>query len=96
MTKQAHARKKHIPMRSCIACRKSFPKRELIRLVYTPEGVQVDLTGKAAGRGAYICNQPECRMRAMNAKVLSDALRVSLTTEQFAALMQQLQQATDS
>ncbi len=96
MTKQAHARKKHIPMRSCIACRKSFPKRELLRLVYTPHGVQIDPSGKAAGRGAYICNQPECRRRTLNAKVLSDALRVPLSTEQFAALMQQLQQATDS
>ena len=53
--------KKHVPVRTCVACGTSRPKRELIRIVRTPEGqVELDLTGKKPGRGAYLCPRAEC------------------------------------
>ena len=53
--------KNKAPQRKCIGCNESKPKKELIRIVKTPEGeMLVDDTGRANGRGAYICNDPEC------------------------------------
>ena len=52
---------KKIPQRKCLGCMQSFPKKELIRVVRTPEGeVEIDLTGKKSGRGAYICKNEAC------------------------------------
>lgn len=52
---------KKIPQRLCLGCQESFPKKDLIRIVRSPEGeYSIDLTGKKAGRGAYICNKREC------------------------------------
>jgi len=71
---------KHIPQRMCVICRESAAKRTLTRLVRTAdEGVQVDPTGKRNGRGAYVCDQAECRQRAIESEVLAKALRTALT-----------------
>lgn len=52
---------KKIPQRICIGCQSVHPKKELVRIVRTPEGeILLDLTGKKSGRGAYICRKPEC------------------------------------
>ena len=52
---------KKIPVRMCVACREMKPKKEMLRVVRPKEGdVFIDLTGKAAGRGAYVCNDPAC------------------------------------
>ena len=52
---------KKIPMRQCLGCREAKPKKELIRVVRSPEGViSLDFKGKASGRGAYICPDPNC------------------------------------
>ena len=54
-----------VPMRRCIGCMESRPKRELIRVVASPEGeVRLDPSGKANGRGAYLCPDPECVAKA--------------------------------
>ncbi len=61
---------KKIPMRMCIGCREMKPKRELIRVVKTPEGeIKLDTTGKLNGRGAYVCPSKEClvKIRKINA-----------------------------
>jgi len=69
---------KKIPTRSCIGCCKSFPKRELKRIVRTPSGeVMVDLTGKKNGRGAYICSL-KCFETTIKKKKLGNALKVDL------------------
>ncbi len=69
---------KKIPTRKCIGCYKSFPKRELTRIVRTPSGeVMVDLTGKANGRGAYICSL-KCFEIIIKKKKLGNALKVDL------------------
>lgn len=57
---------KKIPARLCIGCQEQHPKKELVRIVRSPEGeFSVDLTGKKAGRGAYICNKQECFEKAV-------------------------------
>ena len=63
----------------CVACRRTRPKRELIRLVRTAEGgVAVDLTGKMNGRGAYLCPEDPCWTLAERRKAVERALSVSL------------------
>jgi predicted RNA-binding protein YlxR (DUF448 family) len=73
-------RRRHTPQRTCVVCRATTDKRELTRLVRTPdEGVQVDPTGKRNGRGAYLCDQPECWERALATELLAKALRTVFT-----------------
>ena len=80
-------RRKHIPQRTCIACRTVRPKRELVRIVRTPEGVvAVDETGKHNGRGAYLCRQRNCWETALARRQLERALKVTLTAEAEARL----------
>ena len=56
---------KKVPMRMCVGCREMKPKKELLRIVRSPEGeISVDRTGKVSGRGAYICANAECLNRA--------------------------------
>ena len=74
-------KKKHVPQRTCVVCRKVAGKRSLIRLVRTTEGIVVDRTGKAAGRGAYLCDDPACWQQASENNMLNQALRTALTQE---------------
>lgn len=77
---QVQGRQKHIPQRMCVVCRQSAAKRTLIRIVRTADrGVQVDPTGKQNGRGAYLCDQHSCWIRAVSSDVLDRALRTTLT-----------------
>ncbi len=70
---------KKIPMRMCVACREMKPKKELVRIVRTPEGpVEADLTGKKNGRGAYLCRSEECLEKAIKIHALDRALDVRL------------------
>jgi len=70
---------KHIPQRTCVVCRTTDAKRQLLRLVRTTEGVFVDPSGKAHGRGAYVCDDNDCRHKVAQGQVLNKALRTSLT-----------------
>lgn len=79
----------HVPMRTCAACRRVRPKRSMTRLVRQADGsVGVDPTGKAAGRGTYICDDPACREprrlaqavnRALGAAVEPGTLQIEVT-----------------
>ncbi len=80
MIKKATKRVKHIPQRTCVGCRLVLPKRTLMRLVRTAEGVRLDPGGKAAGRGAYLHNQKSCWERALKG-ALANALKVDLTEQ---------------
>lgn len=72
-------RKKHVPMRTCVGCRTTAPKRELIRVVRTPEGdVEMDLTGKRSGRGVYICANEQCLEKAVKARQLERGLKTTI------------------
>jgi predicted RNA-binding protein YlxR (DUF448 family) len=73
---------KHIPQRTCVACRKVKAKRELIRLVYISDrGVEVDTSGKTPGRGAYLCQTQECWETGCKNGRLEHALKVTLTRD---------------
>ncbi|MBO7676728.1 MAG: YlxR family protein [Erysipelotrichaceae bacterium] len=73
---------KKIPMRRCLATNESFPKKELLRIVRTPEGeVKVDLTGKLNGKGAYISKSNEALELAKKKKVLDRALETEVPVE---------------
>jgi predicted RNA-binding protein YlxR (DUF448 family) len=73
---------KHIPQRTCVSCRQVKAKRELIRLVRVADGrIEVDTSGKKAGRGAYLCPAPECWEDGLKRGRLEHALRTTLTRE---------------
>jgi predicted RNA-binding protein YlxR (DUF448 family) len=79
--------RRHIPLRTCVACRTTGGKRELVRVVRTPTaGVQVDITGKLAGRGAYLCKDRSCWEQGLRSQRLNQALKTTLTSEEIAAL----------
>lgn len=76
------AKTRKIPQRICVGCREMKNKRELIRIVRTPEGtVEMDLTGKKAGRGTYICPRVECFEEAVKGKRLQKALEQNIPAE---------------
>lgn len=85
--KNRGARRKHVPLRTCVACRQVAGKRELIRLVRTEKGVEVDETGKKAGRGAYLHQRQACWQTMLEENRLNSALRVRLSPEERAALV---------
>ena len=80
MSKKPVQRVKHVPQRTCVGCREVLPKRKMIRLVRTAEGVQVDPTGKLAGRGAYLHDRRECWERALKG-ALAHALKTNLSVD---------------
>ncbi|MCH5155964.1 MAG: YlxR family protein [Clostridiales bacterium] len=70
---------KHVPMRSCIVCRQSKDKSELLRVVKRPDGsVVIDHTGKEAGRGAYVCKNGDCMSVAVKKRVFNRAFKQQL------------------
>jgi len=78
-------RVKHVPQRTCVGCREVLPKRNLVRLVRTTDGVQIDRTGKLAGRGAYLHDRRECWERGLKG-ALAHALKTTLTANDRARL----------
>ena len=84
---------KKIPMRQCVGCREIKPKKELIRVVKSPEGViSLDFRGKAPGRGAYLCPDPACLKRAMKAKALSRAFETEIPQEIYEDLLAKMEE----
>jgi len=83
-------RRKHVPQRTCIACRALRPKRDMVRIVRLPAldetRVVIDETGKRNGRGAYLCRQQECWEKALARQQLERALQVTLTEQDQAHL----------
>ena len=83
---------KKIPMRMCTGCMQMKPKKELIRVVKSPEGdVSVDLTGKKSGRGAYICKDTECLEKAVKAKRIGRNLEVTIDETILNSLKEEIQ-----
>ena len=83
--------KKKIPMRMCVGCGEMKPKMELIRIVKTPENeIMVDLKGKANGRGAYICKNTECLLKAVKAKRLERTFETVISEEIYNTLKKDL------
>ncbi len=83
---------KKIPQRQCMGCRERKEKREMIRVVRSPEGeISLDFRGKAPGRGAYICPKPECLKKAIKAKSLDRSLDTAIPAEIYARLEQEME-----
>lgn len=78
---------KKLPLRKCVACQEMILKKSLIRLVRTPEGeIKLDPTGKASGRGAYICSKTACFVLARKKNSLERALKSKVTEEVYQQL----------
>lgn len=80
-------RPKHVPLRTCVSCRETKSKRELLRVVRTPDGhILVDATGKKSGRGAYLCAKLSCWETAIKKKRLEQEFEMTLSDEDRAGL----------
>ena len=88
-----HTMQKNIPQRQCMGCRERKAKRELIRVVRSPEGaVSLDFSGKAPGRGAYLCPNPECLKKAIRSKALDRSLDIQIPEEVYERLNKEMEQ----
>ena len=82
----------HVTLRQCVGCREMKNKKEMIRVVRTPEGETcIDPSGKKNGRGAYLCRSPECLAKAFKAHSLERSLKASLEPEIFEKLKEELE-----
>ncbi len=87
-------KKKKIPQRQCVGCRQMFNKKDLIRIVHSPEGeVSIDPVGKKPGRGAYICKDPKCLQQAKKSKALERAFECQIPDEVYDTMTQQMEDA---
>ncbi len=94
MSKNPQKGQKKQPERQCMGCNEHRPKRELLRVVRTPEGkVELDFTGKKNGRGTYICPNPACLKKVERSKRLERILEVAIPDEVYAALREELENA---
>lgn len=85
---------KRVPMRMCLGCSEMKPKKELVRIVRSPEGnVSVDAVGKASGRGAYICKNVDCLTKAVKSKRLEKSFGHAVAEEIIASLKEALTNA---
>ena len=83
---------KKIPMRQCLGCREMKPKKELIRVVRSPEGaISLDFRGKANGRGAYLCPDAACLKKAVKARALERAFSAQIPQAVYDALAEQME-----
>lgn len=83
---------KKIPMRQCLGCREMKPKRELIRVVRSPEGrISLDFKGKAPGRGAYVCPNADCLKKAIKARALERAFSSQIPEEVYRELEEEME-----
>ena len=82
--------KKSVPMRMCVVCRNMIPKKELLRIVRGTDGSYFfDPTFKANGRGAYICDKPECMEKCLKKKMMNHAFRTQIPDEVYQALSEE-------
>lgn len=84
--------KKKVPMRKCLGCNEMKPKKDMIRVVRSPEGnISMDLRGKASGRGCYVCPNIECLNSAIKNKRIEQALETKMSDEIISILREQIQ-----
>ncbi len=84
-------KQKKIPKRMCCGCGEMYEKRELVRVVRSPEGeVSLDLTGKSAGRGAYLCKNAQCLKKAQKSGRIARTLQVNIPEEIYSSMEEQI------
>lgn len=85
---------KKIPLRKCIGCGEMFDKRTLVRVVKSPQGeISLDVMGKQAGRGAYVCKQAECLQKARKKKALERAFSVQIEDSVYEKMEEEISHA---
>ena len=94
MSAKKPKRQKHVPQRTCVGCHEIMPKRSLIRIVKGPDGVKIDPTGKAHGRGAYLHDERSCWVRGLKGS-LAHALRAEINEQEMAELRSFMDGLTD-
>lgn len=94
MAKRTVKRVKHIPQRTCVGCKQVLPKRSLIRIVRSEQGIQIDPGGKLSGRGAYLHNLRSCWEKGLKG-ALAHALKVDLTDQDKSLLQTYLDHLPD-
>ena len=88
---------KKIPMRKCVGCQERKEKKELIRVLRTPEGaVVLDTTGRANGRGAYLCRSADCLQKAVRNRGLARSLEQEIPAEVLEALQKEMEALEDA
>lgn len=91
MTPKNPAPKKKVPERQCLGCREKREKRDLLRVVRSPEGeISIDFTGKKSGRGAYICHSSACLKKAKKSGILARQLNCEISEEIYAELEREI------
>lgn len=86
-------KEKKVPLRQCSGCRERKEKKELLRVLRTPEGdVVLDTTGRRNGRGAYLCPNPACLKKAMKSHSLERALETSIPEEVYERLLSEMKE----
>ena len=86
---------KKVPQRQCVGCRVMKDKKELIRVVRSPEGdITLDATGKKSGRGAYVCPNGECLKKARKSRALERAFETAIPPEIYEALEKEMEAVT--
>ena len=84
-------KQKKIPLRKCTGCNEMKPKKELVRVVKSPEGeISLDLTGKKPGRGAYVCHDAGCLAMARKARRLEKAFSCAIPDEVYERMEEEL------
>ena len=79
------------PQRRCVGCAEHFPKKELVRVVRTPDGnIELDTVGKKSGRGVYVCRKLDCFKKARKARRFENALECSIPEEVYERLTEEL------
>ena len=82
---------KKLPTRLCLGCQEQHPKKDLVRIVRSPEGeFSIDLTGKKAGRGAYICSRQECFEKAVKEHRFERSFKGAIDRRVYDELKEQL------
>ena len=89
-------RQKRVPLRMCLGCGEMKPKKELVRIVKSPEGdVSVDLTGKKSGRGAYVCRSAQCLDKAIKSRRLEKNFGAAVSQEVAITLREAIENADE-
>ena len=90
---KANVKPKKIPMRQCLGCNEHKPKKEMLRVLRTPEGeILLDFTGKKSGRGAYICYDAKCLKKARKSKRIDNNLGVNITDDIYDRMESELEE----
>ena len=93
MGEKNSVRPRKVPLRQCTGCGERKEKKELVRIIKTPEDqIMIDLTGKKNGRGAYICRQKECLQKARKNKGLERSFKMSISPEVYDTLEKEFDQ----